>query len=110
MRRMLAVLRREAAMQLGRAATWGVFGAAFGPVILLSLFWRRFTFGGAVAGIVVGALVDVLWLVFLKGTGVYEIIPGFFAGLVAAVVVTVLGKAPGKDVEELYDAAVAMKD
>ena len=45
---------------------WGVFGAAFGPVILLSLFWRRFTFGGAVAGIVVGALVDVLWLVFLK--------------------------------------------
>ena len=89
---------------------WGVFGAAFGPVILLSLFWRRFTFGGAVAGIVVGALVDVLWLVFLKGTGVYEIIPGFFAGLVAAVVVTVLGKAPGKDVEELYDAAVAMKD
>ena len=63
---------------------WGVFGAAFGPVILLSLFWRRFTFGGAVAGIVVGALVDVLWLVFLKGTGVYEIIPGFFAGLLAA--------------------------
>ena len=89
---------------------WGVFGAAFGPVILLSLFWRRFTFGGAVAGIVVGALVDVLWLVFLKGTGVYEIIPGFFAGLVAAVVVTVLGKAPGRDVAELYDAAVAMKD
>ena len=89
---------------------WGVFGAAFGPVILLSLFWRRFTFGGAVAGIVVGALVDVLWLVFLKGTGVYEIIPGFFAGLLAAVIATSAGKAPSKEVEALYDTAVAMKD
>ena len=89
---------------------WGVFGAAFGPVILLSLFWRRFTFGGAVAGIVVGALVDVLWLVFLKGTGVYEIIPGFFAGLLAAVIATSAGKSPSKEVEALYDTAVAMKD
>ena len=89
---------------------WGVFGAAFGPVILLSLFWRRFTFGGAVAGIVVGALVDVLWLVFLKGTGVYEIIPGFFAGMLAAVIATSAGKAPSKEVEALYDTAVAMKD
>ena len=89
---------------------WGVFGAAFGPVILLSLFWRRFTFGGAVAGIVVGALVDVLWLVFLKGTGVYEIIPGFFAGLLAAVIATSAGKVPSKEVEALYDTAVAMKD
>ncbi|MBQ4101046.1 MAG: sodium/proline symporter, partial [Oscillospiraceae bacterium] len=45
---------------------WGVFGAAFGPVIMLSLFWRRFNFAGAVAGIVTGAAVDILWLVFLK--------------------------------------------
>ena len=89
---------------------WGVFGAAFGPVILLSLFWRRFTFSGAVAGIVAGALVDVLWLVFLKGTGVYEIIPGFFAGLLAAVIATSAGKSPSKEVEALYDTAVAMKD
>lgn len=89
---------------------WGVFGAAFGPVILLSLFWRRFTFGGAVAGIVAGAVVDVAWLAFLSETGVYEIIPGFFAGLIAAVVVTAVGKAPSKEVEALYDSAVAMKD
>ncbi len=44
---------------------WGVFGAAFGPVIMLSLFWKRFTFSGAVAGIVAGAAVDILWLAFL---------------------------------------------
>ena len=84
---------------------WGVFGAAFGPTILLSLFWRRLTFGGAVAGIVTGAVVDILWLAFLKGTGLYEIIPGFAAGLIAAVVVSMITPAPGKAVEALFDRA-----
>ena len=82
---------------------WGVFGAAFGPVILLSLFWRRFTFGGAVAGIVVGAAVDILWLAFLSSTGVYEIVPGFLCGIAAAVAVSLMGKAPGADVVKLFD-------
>ena len=65
---------------------WGIFGASFGPVIVLSLFWRGFTFSGAAAGIVAGAVVDVLWLVLFKSTGVYEIVPGFAAGLLAAVI------------------------
>ncbi len=85
---------------------WGVFGAAFGPAIMLSLFWKRFTFEGAVVGIVVGAAVDILWLVCLSSTGVYEIIPGFLCGLIAAVVAAKLSKAPDKDVEELFDKAV----
>ena len=89
---------------------WGVFGAAFGPTILLTLFWKRFNFAGAVAGIVAGAAVDILWLAYLASTGVYEIIPGFIAGTVVAVIVTLLTKAPGKDVEELYDKAVAYED
>jgi len=89
---------------------WGVFGAAFGPTILLSLFWKRFNFAGAVAGILVGAVVDIGWFVFLSSTGIYEIIPGFFASAVAAVVVTLLTKAPGKDVEALFDKAVAYED
>ena len=85
---------------------WGVFGAAFGPVILLSLFWKRFTFGGAVAGIAVGALVDIGWLLLLHSTGIYEIVPGFAAGLLAAVVVSLLNKkGPGKEVEALFDRA-----
>ena len=88
---------------------WGVFGAAFGPAILLSLFWKRFTFSGAVAGIAVGAVVDIAWLAFLSGTGIYEIIPGFFASLIAAVIVSLCSKAPGKDVEELFDRAVNSK-
>lgn len=89
---------------------WGVFGAAFGPTILLTLFWKRFNFAGAVAGITVGALVDICWLAFLSSTGIYEIIPGFVVGAIAAVVVTLLTKAPGKDVEELFDKAVAYQD
>ncbi len=86
---------------------WGIFGAAFGPVIMLSLFWRRFNFPGAVAGILVGAAVDILWLVFLKDLGIYEIIPGFIAGLVVSVVVTLVTKAPSKDVTEVFDKVAA---
>jgi sodium/proline symporter len=89
---------------------WGVFGAAFGPTILLSLFWKRFNFAGAVAGIVVGAVVDIGWFAFLSSTGIYEIIPGFFLGGAAAIVATLLTPAPGKDVEELFDKAVAYDD
>ena len=89
---------------------WGVFGAAFGPAIMLSLFWKRFSFAGAVAGILVGAVVDICWLAFLGSTGIYEIIPGFIASLIAAVVASKLTKAPGKEVEELFDRAVAYED
>ncbi len=85
---------------------WGVFGAAFGPAILLSLFWKRFTFEGAVAGIVVGAAVDILWLAALSSTGVYEIIPGFLCGLLAAYVASKASKAPDQEVEALFDQAV----
>ena len=85
---------------------WGVFGAAFGPAIMLSLFWKRFTFEGAVAGIVVGAAVDILWLSFLASTGVYEIIPGAICGLIAAVAASKLSKAPSAEVEALFDQAV----
>ena len=84
---------------------WGVFGAAFGPAILLSLFWKRLTFAGTAAGIVAGAAVDILWLICLSSTGIYEIVPGFAAGLVAAVVVYLCGKKPGEDVEALFDRA-----
>ncbi|MBR2875127.1 MAG: sodium:proline symporter, partial [Clostridia bacterium] len=89
---------------------WGVFGAAFGPTIMLTLFWKRFNYAGAVAGIVVGAVVDVLWFVFLAGTGIYELLPGFVAGMIAAVVVSLLTKEPSKEVEELFDKAVAYEE
>ena len=89
---------------------WGVFGAAFGPVILLSLFWKRLNFFGALSGIVAGAAVDIAWLAFLADTGLYEIIPGFAAGLIVAVVVSLVTKKPSREVEELFEAGVRYED
>ena len=89
---------------------WGLFGAAFGPVILLSLFWRKFTFAGAAAGIVVGALVDALWLAFLSDTGIYEIIPGALCGLIAAVIVSGVTYKKDPDVEALFEKALAYEE
>ena len=87
---------------------WGVFGAAFGPAILLSLYWRRFTFAGAATGVVVGAAVDIAWLTYLSYTGVYEIIPGFAAGLAAAWLMSLCTSAPSEEVRSLFDRALAM--
>lgn len=72
---------------------WAGFGSAFGPVIILSLFWKKFTYKGAVAGIIGGAATDVLWLLFLTGsTGIYELVPGFAVGLACAFIATKLDK------------------
>ncbi len=93
---------------------WGLFGAAFGPVVILSLFWKRFNYKGAVAGIIGGAVADICWLLLftstirpavISNTGVYEIVPGFICGLIIAVVVTLATKAPGKEVEEIFARA-----
>lgn len=90
---------------------WAGFGSAFGPVILLALYWRRLTYSGAVAGVTVGFVVDALWYAFLSTpTGLYEIIPGFLCGLIAAVVVSLLSKAPGKEVTDLFDRAFEPTD
>jgi sodium/proline symporter len=71
---------------------WGAFGASFGPVIILSLFWREFNYKGAIAGIVVGFIVDLGWLFggLTASTGVYELLPGFICGMVAAFIVAML--------------------
>ncbi|MBO5648975.1 MAG: sodium:proline symporter, partial [Clostridia bacterium] len=86
---------------------WAGFGSAFGSVVILSVFWRRFTYKGALAGVIVGAVVDVVWLLCLSSTGIYELIPGFICSMIAAVVVTLLDRQPTKEVTDIYDAAVA---
>ena len=57
-----------------------------------------------------GAAVDILWLAVLGSLGIYEIIPGFICGFIAAVVVSLCTKAPGKEVEELFDKASKSAD
>lgn len=87
---------------------WAGFGSSFGPVILLSLFWRRFTYKGAIAGVVGGFIADILWLSFLSAsTGIYEMFPGFITGLICAVVVTLIDKEPSGEITELFDRATS---
>ncbi len=87
---------------------WAGFGSAFGPVVILSLFWRRFTYKGALAGVISGALVDVLWLAFLSGpTGIYELIPGFIISMIVSIVVTLTDKAPSEEITAVFDAATS---
>lgn len=83
------------------AYAWAGFGAAFGPVVLLSLAWRRMTRNGALAGVVVGAATVVLWK--HTGSALYEIVPGFIAGTVAIVAVSLLGRAPPAQVVATHD-------
>jgi len=84
---------------------WALFGGAFGPVVILSLFWKRLTYKGAVAGIVAGAIVDIVWLVYLAGTGIYEIIPAFIVGLVVTVIVSLVDKAPSQEIVAIFEKA-----
>ena len=72
---------------------WAGFGAAFGPVVLLSVLWSRMTRNGALAGMLVGALTVIVWKQF-GWLGLYEIIPGFLFSGLAIVVFSLLDKAP----------------
>ena len=99
------------------AFAWAGFGAAFGPIVLLSLFWRRLTMAGAAVGMVAGAVVAFVWgqswgaekqpldvtLGLFGGEHLYEIIPGFAICLVLAVVVSLITPQPPAKAMEEYD-------
>jgi len=86
---------------------WGGFGAAFGPVIILSLFWRGTSGMGALAGIIVGAVTVVWWKQLSGGVfDMYEILPGFIFCAVAVVVVSLIVK-PTTSITDQFDRAAA---
>ena len=91
---------------------WAGFGSSFGPVVLLSVFWKRLTYKGALAGVVGGALVDVVWLVsgLSASTGIYELVPGFVAGLIFTVVVTLIDKKPSAETVAVFEAATTVEE
>ncbi|QAS52120.1 sodium/proline symporter PutP [Halobacillus litoralis] len=86
---------------------WAGFGAAFGPIIILSLFWKGITRNGALAGIIVGAVTVVVWADMLSGGifDLYEIVPGFLLNTIVAIVVSKMGTPPKEIVEEFDKAA-----
>lgn len=68
---------------------WGGLGAAFGPALILSLFWKQSTKEGILSGMVTGTIITIVWRLWLKDiTGIYELIPGFFGALLMIVVVS----------------------
>ena len=87
------------------SCAWGGFGAAFGPLILFSLFWKRTTLQGAIAGMVVGGVVDLFWYSMKANGGifsVYEIIPGFIASTAAIIIVSLCTQLP-KEIADEFD-------
>ena len=82
---------------------WAGFGAAFGPAILMSLFWKRTTRNGVIAGIIVGGVTVLVWKQFAL-FGLYEIVPGFLFSLLAIYGISLLGEPPAQDIQETFDA------
>ncbi|MEE4282181.1 MAG: sodium/proline symporter PutP, partial [Pseudomonadales bacterium] len=96
---------------------WAGFGAAFGPIILLSLFWRRFNKQGALAGMITGALVVLFWIyvpIEIAGRSlpdhIYEIVPGFLSATLAAVIVSLLTSQPESAVTRRHDHMMLLMD
>ncbi len=85
---------------------WAGFGAAFGPLIILSLFWKGITRNGALAGMIVGAITVVVWADFLNGGifDLYELVPGFILSTIVTVLVS-MGGTPPKEVLREFEAA-----
>ena len=70
---------------------WGGLGASFGSSLILSLYWKRTTKWGVISGMLTGAIVTILWKLYLKGsTGLYELIPAFFGALFINILVSLL--------------------
>ncbi len=90
---------------------WAGFGATFGPLMLFSLFWKRTTRAGAVAGMVSGAGMVFLWKLVISTLGgafaIYELLPAFIFSSIVIVVVSLLTKKPSAEIEEDFEAVKA---
>jgi sodium/proline symporter len=76
---------------------WGGLGASFGPAVILSLYWRRTTRAGVLAGMITGTVVTIVWKLWLKSpTGIYELIPAFICSALAAVAVSLMSRGPNR--------------
>ena len=86
---------------------WAGFGAAFGPVMLMALFWKRSNKWGALAGMLVGGIMVFVWKFLIAPLGgvwaIYELLPAFLCSLVAIVVVSLLTPAPEKTVVQVFE-------
>lgn len=87
---------------------WAGFGAAFGPALMLSLYWKRMTKAGALAGIITGGVVVVVWKQLSGGWfDVYEIIPGVAFAFIAIIFTSLITPPPSATIQKRFDDVVA---
>ncbi|MDW7673876.1 MAG: sodium/proline symporter PutP [Bacillota bacterium] len=90
---------------------WAGFGAAFGPTIVMSLYWNRTTRTGALAGIIIGGLTVLVWNPLSGGIfDLYEIVPGFIFSTLAIYIVSLMDKPPAQEILDEYDKAINSTD
>jgi sodium/proline symporter len=91
---------------------WAGFGAAFGPVVLAALFWKRSNMYGALAGMVSGGAMVFIWKYLVRPLGgawnIYELLPAFLVALAAIVIVSLLTPAPSKEIQDEFDEVNAL--
>jgi sodium/proline symporter len=86
------------------AYAWAGFGAAFGPAILISLYWKRMNWQGALAGILSGGTMVIVWRILIKPHfNLYEILPAFVLSTISIVVVSLLTARPNSKIEDQHD-------
>jgi len=101
---LIIALNPESYILMMVAYAWAGFGAAFGPAILISLIWRRMTYRGCIAGILVGGITVLVWKQF-AWFGLYEIVPGFLLSSLAIYIVSLLDAPPTQNVLDDFDKA-----
>ena len=93
---------------------WAGFGAAFGPIMLFSLFWKRTTFAGALAGMISGGGMVFLWKYVIAKQGgifaIYELLPAFIVSCIFIVVVSLLTKKPSDKIIEEFELVKSGKE
>ena len=87
---------------------WAGFGAVFGPVVLFALFWKRSNWQGALAGMISGGAMVFIWKYLVRPLGgawdIYELLPAFLVSCAAIVLVSLLTKAPSKEIVEEFES------
>ena len=102
----IVIAMNPASKVLGLVAyAWAGFGAAFGPLVILSLMWKRMTLNGALVGMIVGAVTVIAWKNYMGDLGLYEIVPGFILSFISIIVVSLMDKEPTQDVIERFESA-----
>ena len=89
---------------------WAGFGAAFGPIVLASLYWKRLNSAGAIAGMATGAVVSIGWGMSPLSDLMYEIVPGIIASTVVMIIVTLATKPPQQEIVDEFDEAVTLAE